>query len=61
MEYIEEDWDINIRFEKPKGMYTQKNSWVEFKYKYGDILIEYGEEKSHAKNRDIIVRMIKSI
>jgi len=47
MKYIEDDWDIRVNSYRPKGMSVpEPNTYVEFKHKYTDILIRYGEEKA---------------
>lgn len=60
MEYIPEDWEITVNSCRPKGMSVPepKNS-VRFKYLQGNIEIEYGEEKTQIKNRDVIISLIE--
>ena len=60
MEYIPEDWEIAVNAIRPKGMsVAETRSSVRFKYLKGNIAIEYGEEKTQIKNRDVIISLIE--
>ena len=58
--YNPEHWEVNVMRDRPKGMSVPEPICrVEFNYLHGNILIQYGEEKSQVKNRDKIIEMIK--
>ena len=60
MKYIPEDWEISVSSTRPKGMSVpEPRSSVKFKYLQGNIKIEYGEEKTQIKNRDVIISLIE--
>jgi len=60
MKYIEDDWDIRVNSYRPKGMSVpEPKSWVKFEYLQGNITIEYGEEKSQHKNKELIISLIE--
>lgn len=60
MEFIPEEWKVTVHSERPKGMSVpEPNTWVRFEYLHGNIVIEYGEEKSQVKNKDLVISLIE--
>ena len=60
MKFIPEHWKVSVNYYRPKGMSTpEARNRVKFEYLKGDIVIEYGEEKSQVKNRDLIISLIE--
>lgn len=60
MEFIPEHWKVTTHSSRPKGMSVPEPiSWVRFEYLQGNIVIEYGEEKSQFKNKELIISLIE--
>jgi len=60
MKFIPEHWRVSVHSSRPKGMSVpEPKSWVKFEYLHGNIVIEYGEEKSQVKNKQLIISLIE--